>query len=259
MYYCNRHGIDYSSNECPMCISEAQHEEALEALAAFARDSADAVANPGDYVCPGCGYTTLKYRYPRCPRCQGTVEISYWENVDQQKANARAAAAREEQRKRESEIRFRSSPEYRATVKAQHAVNPLVGVICVVLLGILLNSAFSESVAWWKDSLLWLTLVVLFFFLGRVVQNAYPGHGSGFKIVIWMIGVVCLGILIQYLPFAEFDPWWWDSLLWFTTGVVCYKLGRLANDVLYKGFTPWWIGWWLAVVCMMASLVSLIW
>lgn len=84
MYYCSAHCIDHESSACPRCLAEQRHEE-LVALARDsidqARESAEKHANPGDYRCPYCLYTTLNLGASRCPRCQGTVPDGHWTPV----------------------------------------------------------------------------------------------------------------------------------------------------------------------------------
>ena len=78
--------------------------EALEAQTEAHAEAQHTRANPGDYDCPHCLYTTLKRGASRCPICHGSVDVEYWERV--RTAEAARAAAQEKKRKEEEARRL---------------------------------------------------------------------------------------------------------------------------------------------------------
>lgn len=54
--------------------------------------AAHKIANPGEYDCPFCKYTALKYLASRCPRCQADTPSGYWTQIiEGERAEAEAA------------------------------------------------------------------------------------------------------------------------------------------------------------------------
>lgn len=41
--------------------------------------------NPGDYKCPNCSFFTLKKDEERCPKCNITIENSFWQEIQKRK------------------------------------------------------------------------------------------------------------------------------------------------------------------------------
>lgn len=96
--YCGRHSIHYSGGSCPRCDAEDRHKELLDATEESAAETAEAIresdyrrANPGDYECPHCRYTSLRNGASRCPLCRGEIGNQYWSEV---RATERVTAAR---------------------------------------------------------------------------------------------------------------------------------------------------------------------
>lgn len=70
---------------------ERSREESSENIAAAAAYIANAKNNPGDYDCPACRYTTLKYLASRCPKCQADTPSGYWlPIIERERARAEA-------------------------------------------------------------------------------------------------------------------------------------------------------------------------
>ena len=73
-------------------------EESSENIAAAAAYIANAKNNPGDYDCPACRYTTLKYLASRCPKCQADTPQGYWlPIIERERASAEAARKAKEE------------------------------------------------------------------------------------------------------------------------------------------------------------------
>lgn len=86
--YCFWHGGDGGSGQtCPACRDEqlAREQEQLAYEQNYKQN------NPGDYDCPSCCFTTLRYGASRCPKCRGSVAYSYWEDIDAAEEAARHA------------------------------------------------------------------------------------------------------------------------------------------------------------------------
>ena len=104
-HYCHIHGeYPQYKDGCPECQeaeeraeerareSEERAREAEERAEERASDIIYKRANPGDYECPACKYTTLRRDASRCPMCHATIEEQYWENVRSAEKAAKAAA-----------------------------------------------------------------------------------------------------------------------------------------------------------------------
>ena len=103
MYHCTEHGIDHRQFDCPMCVAERRHDEVIDALKAQAEaleESQNRRANPGDYSCPHCLYTTLLRHATRCPKCHGTIDGSHWDRVRRAEEEAAKRRKEEEERRR---------------------------------------------------------------------------------------------------------------------------------------------------------------
>src|SRR3989338_9135317 len=93
MSYCKVHGR-YEGSGCSDCRDAEEQsaldreeiirelarsrEESKENLAAAVSHIANSKNNPGDYICPACRYTTLKYLASRCPICHINIDGEYW-------------------------------------------------------------------------------------------------------------------------------------------------------------------------------------
>ena len=133
MYHCYDHGIDHTQFDCPKCVAQRRHEEVIDALKSQAEAQAEALKsqaeamadaeakrfNPGDYVCPHCLYTTLKYYASRCPICQGPIDGAHWERVVQAEKEAEIHRREEEERRLREWEKVRPEREKRAQEKAR--------------------------------------------------------------------------------------------------------------------------------------------
>lgn len=110
--YCRTHGAFYDpyGSGCPDCRDV--ENSTFEAT----RETNYRRANPGDYQCPHCRYTSLKRMASRCPLCRGKVNDDYWDDV-QEKERDRA----EERRVRRAE-RDRGEPARRAAAKREASI-----------------------------------------------------------------------------------------------------------------------------------------
>ena len=98
-----------------MAAAVLAHVEALEG-AEYKR------ANPGDYDCPRCLYTTLKYGASRCPKCHGTVNDVHWKCVREREAAKAERRRKEEARRREEWERTKPEREREANRRRDRTI-----------------------------------------------------------------------------------------------------------------------------------------
>lgn len=97
MGYCSWHSLSHGGNTCPRCDADRRHKGELEAI----QESNYRRANPGEYECPHCKYTSLRRDASRCPLCRGAIVSTYWERLravelaDAPRRRAAAAAVAE--------------------------------------------------------------------------------------------------------------------------------------------------------------------
>lgn len=132
--YCRTHGTywDYPGMEegCRRCRDV--EDSAVEAR----RHSEYRAANPGDFECPHCRYTSLKAGASRCPLCRGDVTRDYWEET---LATLRVAAERERNERQ-------SIVESAVAKKRQRVTRRLIGAALLVgAAALLMGAAFLYS------------------------------------------------------------------------------------------------------------------
>lgn len=249
MTRCYRHGIDHSGYECPRCEAEQRaeeanrraserHEESLrhaERLAEEARYEEDRIAqlhadavrdvayrtaNPGDYQCPHCRFDTLRKNASRCPRCQGTVDKSYWDKVrryeelEQVSLRAREARERKEKALREEQqarLAQQMAKEHAAKLAAAQAAERAAArrkrKSFILTVGFaLLSFASSIALAQFADvglqRLLWYLLVPVFGFMCYYFNDSPDLHNLPLALTVTVVVSLLAPLIVFFRPLS---------------------------------------------------------